>query len=89
MNWAVRILILIYILIVIFVSLGCKTMDAAPITHFYVIDTDHAVCSVREITDKNSLSSVRVATVPLEQCDGVWGLSADEFSKLRVYLKGK
>ena len=66
---------------------GCKTLEEAPITHFYVIDTDNKVCSVRKITDKKTLASVRIATVPIEECDGVWGISAQEMLDLRTYLK--
>ena len=66
---------------------GCKTLENAPITHFYVIDTDNGACSKRQITDKKTLASVRVATLPIEQCDGVWGISAQEYLDLRTYLK--
>ena len=89
MTWVRDLVIFTYIILVLALSVGCKTIDEVPITHFYVVDTDHQKCSIREITDKKSLASRRVATAPLEQCDGVWGISADEFAKLRVYLKGQ
>lgn len=66
---------------------GCKTLDNAPITHLYVIDTDNGVCSKRVITDKKSLASRRIGDFPLSSCDGVIGLTPKEFSDLRTYLQ--
>lgn len=71
-----------------FFLVGCKTLNDAPITHLYVIDLDHAICSKRIITDKNTLSSRWVEDMPIEKCDGVVGLNAREFLNLRTYLKG-
>ena len=68
---------------------GCLTMKNAPITHLYVIDLQNGVCSKRVITDKNTLASRRIEELPLEACDGIIGLSAEEFLNLRTYLKGK
>ena len=66
---------------------GCKTLDNAPITHLYVIDTDNGVCSKRVITDKKSLASRRVGDYPLSSCDGIIGLTPKEFSDLRTFLQ--
>lgn len=66
---------------------GCKTVNDAPITTLYVVDTDHNVCSKRTITDKSTLASKWVADLPLEMCDGTIGLSSREFLNLRTYMK--
>jgi hypothetical protein len=67
---------------------GCKTINEAPITTFYVIDVDHNICSKRLITDKSTLASKWLADLPLETCDGIIGLSSKEFLNLRTYMKG-
>lgn len=76
-------------IIVLFALLltGCKSLNDAPITHLYVMDFDHNVCSKRIITDKNTLSSRWVADLPVEACDGYIGLESKEFLNLRTYLK--
>lgn len=66
---------------------GCRTINDAPITMLYVVDTDHGVCSKRAITNKSTLASKWVADLPLELCDGNIGLSAKEFLNLRTYMK--
>lgn len=63
-------------------------MEKAPISHLYVVDNQNGVCSKRVITDKNTLASRPVEELPLEACDGIIGLSAQEFLDLRTYLKG-
>lgn len=82
-------------------SLGassCSTIDKAPISMLYVplitrmtCDETKCVyegaCDVRKITDKKTLSSVRVRVGHLKECHGTWGLSAEEFGKLRIYMK--
>ena len=67
---------------------GCRTVNDAPITTLYVIDVQHQVCSVRKITDKNTLASVWVEDRPLWTCDGSVGLSMQEYLNLRTYMKG-
>lgn len=78
---------ILFITSLLLFTLGCRTLDNAPITHLYVVDTDHHVCSKREITDKKTLASRWVEDMPLEACDGVVGLDAKEFRDLRTYLK--
>ena len=71
------------------VLIGCRALNDAPISHLYVIDTDHQVCSKRIIVDKNTLASKWVEDMPIEKCDGIVGLSAQEFLNLRTFMKGK
>lgn len=66
---------------------GCLSMDKVPITHVYVIDTDHRVCSKRRVTDKKTLASAWVADLPLDACDGNVSVTAKEFLDTRTYLK--
>lgn len=68
---------------------GCKSLNNAPIKNLYVIDLDNGVCSKRIVTDKATLASKWVEDMPLDQCDGVIGMKAEEFLNLRSYLKGK
>lgn len=68
---------------------GCKSINDAPITHLYVVDTDNGVCSERIIKDKKTLSSQWVQDLPLDKCDGMIGLTSEEFLNLRTYLKGQ
>lgn len=75
------------IIFALFVLGGCRTLDQAPITTLFVIDTDHQICSVRKITDKRTLESEWVIDVPLSDCDGVVGLDSREFLDLRTFLK--
>lgn len=67
---------------------GCKTVNDAPITTLHVIDVQHNVCSIRKITDKNTLSSSWVEDRPLWTCDGSVGLSMKEYLNLRTYMRG-
>jgi len=66
---------------------GCKKINDAPITHLYVMDVQHDVCSMRRITNKNTLSSVFIQDMPLKNCDGVVGLNMQEYLNLRTYMK--
>lgn len=68
---------------------GCKSLNNAPIKHLYVIDLDNGVCSKRIVTDKATLASKWLEDMPVDQCDGVIGMKAEEFLNLRTYLKGK
>ena len=71
-----------------FAIIGCKSLNDAPISHLYIIDVQHNVCSIRKITDKNTLSSVWIQDLPLHACDGTVGLNMQEFLNLRTYMKG-
>lgn len=85
MNYLVKLLV-----VFLFLGLsGCKSLNNAPIKHLYVIDLDNGVCSKRIVTDKATLASKWVEDMPLDQCDGVIGMKAEEFLNLRSYLKGK
>jgi hypothetical protein len=66
---------------------GCPQRDEVPVTHLYVIDYVHNVCSVRVIQDKKTLTSSWVKDVPLSECDGNVSLTMDEFLRLRNWLK--
>lgn len=77
---------------------GCRALDKAPIDELrvshYTESIEHngkiyytGVCSIRKVTDKSTLASVRVATEDLAACNGNWGMSGENFSKLRAYLK--
>lgn len=66
---------------------GCKAMKDAPISHLYIPDLEHEVCSKRVITDKSTLASVWVEDLALVECEGVIGLDSEEFMNLRTYLK--
>ena len=67
---------------------GCKTVNDAPISTLYVIDVQHQVCSVRKITDKNTLATRWIEDRPLWSCDGSVGLSMQEYLNLRTYMRG-
>lgn len=67
---------------------GCLTMQNAPISKLYVVDTKNGKCAERVITDKYSLASRWVQDLPLESCNGNISLTAKEFLDLRTYLKG-
>lgn len=85
--WVVRFIIIVYILLVLLISIGCKSINNAPISKLYVLDLDNNVCSTRQITDKKTLSSKRISEGPASDCDGVIGLSPEEFSNLRTYMR--
>lgn len=70
-------------------TVGCLTMQNAPISHLYVIDVQNNICSKRVITNKSSLASKWVEDLPLEACDGNVSLTAKEFLDLKTYLRGK
>jgi len=73
----------------IFAFLGCKSLNDAPISRLYIVDIQHNICSVRKITDKNTLASVWIEDLPLYACDGNVSLNMQEFLNLRTYMKGK
>lgn len=86
----IKLAIFTYIAAILLFSLsGCKAMNNAPISHIYVIDYQHQVCSKRVITNKKTIASKHVEDLPLSDCDGVIALSPEEFINLRVYLKSK
>ena len=89
MKHLVNIAIFTYIITVLIVSVGCKSLNNAPITHLYVVDVQNSICSKRVITDKKSLSSRFVEDLPLESCDGNVSLTMEEFLNLRSYMKGQ
>lgn len=89
MKVCLKIAIVVYILAVLFLSVGCLKMDQAPITHLYVVDVQNNVCAKRIITDKKTLSSRWVEDMPLEACDGAVGLSMQEYLNLRTFIRGK
>lgn len=77
------------ILLLTSLLIGCKNINDAPITRLYIIDVQNQVCSMRKITDKNTLASVWVEDLPLYACDGNVGLNMQEFLNLRTYMKEK
>lgn len=85
--YLIRIAIIVYILAALLISVGCKSINNAPVTTLYVIDLDNGICSKRQITDKKTLTSKRVAELPVSECDGIIGLSPEEFLNLRTYMK--
>lgn len=87
MIYLIRFVIVAYILLVLLISVGCKSINDAPISKLYVLDLDNNVCSTRQITDKKTLSSKRIAEGPAQDCDGIIGLSPEEFLNLRTYMK--
>ena len=89
MKHSVKIAIVVYVLAVLFLSVGCLKMSEAPITHLYVVDVQNNVCAKRIITDKKTLSSRWVEDMPLEACDGAVGLSMQEYLNLRTFIRGK
>lgn len=89
MKVCLKITIVVYILAVLFLSVGCLKMQDAPITHLYIIDVQNGVCAKRVITDKKTLSSRHLEDLPLEACDGAVGLSMQEYLNLRTFIRGK
>ena len=89
MIYLIRFVIVAYILLVLLISVGCKSINDAPISKLYVLDLDNNVCSTRQITDKKTLSSKRIAEGPAQDCDGVIGLSPEEFSNLRTFMRNQ
>lgn len=89
MSIYLKVLIWSYILFVLALSAGCKTLNNAPISHLYVVDVQNGVCSKRVITNKQTLASKFVEDLPLESCDGNVSLTMEEFLNLRTYMKGK
>lgn len=85
--YLIRIAIIVYILAALLISVGCKSINNAPVSKLYVLDLDNNVCSVRQITDKKTLSSKRISEGPAQDCDGIIGLSPEEFLNLRTYMK--
>lgn len=87
--YLIRIAIIVYILAALLISVGCKSINNAPVSKLYVLDLDNNVCSVRQITDKKTLSSKRISEGPASDCDGVIGLSPEEFSNLRTFMRNQ
>lgn len=52
------------------------------VDYIYVIDTDHGICSKREVTNRNTLASRWIADLPLEACDGNISVTAEDFVRL-------
>jgi len=55
---------------------GCKTTE-----YLYVIDTDHGICSKRQITNRNTWQSRWVEDLPLEACDGFIAITPEDFAR--------
>ena len=89
MKVCLKIAIVVYILAVLFLSVGCLKMQDAPITHLYIIDVQNNVCAKRIITDKKTLSSRHLEDLPIEACDGNVSLSMQEYLNLRTFIRGK
>lgn len=89
MIYLVRFIIIAYIILVLLISVGCKSINNAPVSTLYVIDLDNGICSKRQITDKKTLTSKRIAELPVQDCDGIIGLSPEEFLNLRTYMKSQ
>lgn len=89
MKVCLKIAIVVYILVVLFLSVGCLKIQDAPITHLYVIDVQNGVCAKRKISDKKTLSSYHVEDLPLEACDGNVSLTMQEYLNLRTFIRGK
>lgn len=79
---------------------SCVSIEKAPITKFYVplitkvtcddtTCTYEGACDIRKITNKRTLASVRERVGHLRECHGIWGLSAQEMGRLRVYMGGE
>ena len=52
------------------------------VDYLYVIDTDHAVCSKRKVTNRDTWASRWVEDLPLEACDGNVSVTAEDFAKM-------
>ena len=86
----IKLFVITYIIAVMLFSLvGCKQAKEAPISHIYVIDVQHQICSRRVILNKQTLSSKFVEDMPIENCDGFIALSAQEFLDLRSWMRAK
>jgi len=81
-----------------FLISGCKSLDTLPINGLRVpqilssIIVDgkvyyEGVCSIREVTDKKTLSSRRVRVGGLGECNGVIGVPPQDFAKTRVWIR--
>lgn len=46
------------------------------------------VCDIREVTNKQTLASKRKLLGTMLDCEGIWGLTAKDFSVVRSWLKG-
>lgn len=77
---------------------GCITVEGVPITELRVMHVTGSIvvdgkiyyegaCSVRKVTDKKSLASVRDHVGGLGECNGAWGITGEEFAATREYLK--
>lgn len=79
---------------------GCKAsdLDEIPVTELRVpliresIEIDGVVyysgkCDIREVTNKQTLSSKRIRVGDLSECHGIWGLTPNDFAVLRAWLK--
>lgn len=88
-----------YLIAIFLLSLtGCITVEGIPITQFRIPYITESIivdgktyyagaCSVRVITDKKTLGSVRDHVGGLGECNGVWGITSDEYAKTRVYIQ--
>lgn len=76
----------------LFFLTGCKNLEAikeAPVHYLFVMDYQHNVCSLRQITDKTTLASRWLEDRPLSACDGYIALDPKTFMDLRTYIKEK
>ena len=86
----IKLIVMTYIVAVVLFSIsGCKQAKEAPISHIYVIDVQHQICSRRVILNKQTLSSKFVEDMPIENCDGFIALSAQEFLDLKSWIRAK
>lgn len=77
----------ILLLITSAVLFGCVTLKEAPINYFYIVDLPNRVCTKKRVTDRETLSMVTEAELPLEACDGIIGMRSNEFLDLRTYIR--
>lgn len=67
---------------------GCKhAIEKAPVHYLFVFDTKHQVCSLRQITDKQTLASRWMEDRHITACDGYIALDPKTFMDLRTYIK--
>lgn len=66
----------------IILALSLSLLSCKEVQYLYVIDTDNAICSKREITNKETFSSQWVEDLPIEACDGNISVTAEDFARL-------
>ena len=78
-----------FALLMTLVVSGCLDINKIPITYIRVIIKHEGrwYCDIRKVTDKSTLSSTRERVASIEECNGTWGVSTEEFSKTREWLK--